>query len=187
MSVANARSYHQSIASCTVCCYLHPLKDIVLTDSSPLCQVTVMKMWYLSVIHYVYIWLCTESMCLTWQYILFHCHCHCHILDDNCNEFYDFWFPIVKSCSGDQNDIRTVPASVAWKRCFENWPCGYACVYMVYAIYGYPKYNGVPMWSEEISLWFVFDMDQVDNQHWLLLKIQSNCHDVSLQKQLFDI
>ena len=32
MSVANARSYHQSIAPCTVCCYLHPMKDIVLTD-----------------------------------------------------------------------------------------------------------------------------------------------------------
>ena len=43
------------------------------------------------------------------------------------------------------------------------------------------------MSSEDISLWFIFDMDQVENQHWLLLRIQSNCHDVSSQWQLFDI
>ena len=30
--MANTKSYHQSFAPHTVCCDLHPMKDIVLTD-----------------------------------------------------------------------------------------------------------------------------------------------------------
>ena len=70
MSVANARSYHQSIAPCTVCCYLHPMKDIVLTDigacedvipnCDPLCVYLIMY-W----IHVSYLAINTFSLSLS--------------------------------------------------------------------------------------------------------------------------